>query len=337
MYENYQVTTRGNEMLKKIVNAIPKRMWVVVVPRSNEGPRAGKTLSSSSRNNLKNVIEKSFKGRKLQERSISESPSYHRGPLPLHAIMTPCITLLRESELVDGGKNSERQVMLTWRATDDYKAGDLVDTPMSIPRQGLTYISTCFPSPQRSPPCKLHTERLLFEREAQIQDIAWSVENCQIAIAPGALNFGIAPWNIRSRYASAPFLLDDPSYNPYSKGWKTHKSTCNPHNEIKGIYFAAGESSFRLITVPLEYNHIPDPYSLATDVVKIHILQPLLGDGDHDGLPITHQGKAGKELKHPFRLFIRDNFLNDGSPPNHIPANLTKGKAPINGPEICSH
>jgi hypothetical protein len=242
--------------------------------------------------------------------------------------MTPCITLLRESELVDGGKNSERQVMLTWRATDDYKAGDLVDTPMSIPRQGLTYISTCFPSPQRSPPCKLHTERLLFEREAQIQDIAWSVENCQIAIAPGALNFGIAPWNIRSRYASAPFLLDDPSYNPYSKGWKTHKSTCNPHNEIKGIYFAAGESSPRLITVPLEYNHIPDPYSLATDVVKIPILQPLLGDGDHDGLPITHQGKAGKELKHPFRLFIRDNFLNDGSPPNHIPANLTKGKAP---------
>ncbi|KAF8839879.1 hypothetical protein BDN67DRAFT_1069730 [Paxillus ammoniavirescens] len=111
-------------------------------------------------------------------------------------------------------------------------------------------------------------------------------------------------------------------------GWQTHKSTCNPHNEIKGIYFAAGESSPRLITVTLEYNHIPDPYSLATDVIKIPVLQPLLGDGDYDGLPITHQGKAGKELKRPFRLFIRDNFLNDKSPPNHIPANLTKGKAP---------
>ncbi|KIJ63324.1 hypothetical protein HYDPIDRAFT_53287, partial [Hydnomerulius pinastri MD-312] len=111
-------------------------------------------------------------------------------------------------------------------------------------------------------------------------------------------------------------------------GWKTHKSTCNPHNEIKGIYFAAGESAPRIVTVPLEYAEIPDRWGRRMELVKYPVLNALLGPGEHDGLPITRKGKDGKELKHPFRLFIRDNFLNDGSPPNRIPSNLTKGKAP---------
>ncbi|KAF9223932.1 hypothetical protein BS17DRAFT_733825 [Gyrodon lividus] len=112
-------------------------------------------------------------------------------------------------------------------------------------------------------------------------------------------------------------------------GRKTHKSACNPHNKVKGIYFAAGESSPRLIDIPLENIQIQDSFDPGTKVVKTPSLYPLLrGDGDWHTFAITRRGKAGQRLKHPLTLYFCDNLLNDELPPNEIPSSITKEKVP---------
>ncbi|KIJ63322.1 hypothetical protein HYDPIDRAFT_113302 [Hydnomerulius pinastri MD-312] len=115
--------------------------------------------------------------------------------------------------------------------------------------------------------------------------------------------------------------------------WKTHKAICTSPNGVGGIYFKAGENAPRLITVTLESSFVSDMFSGEEQEVKMPILPPLLGPGSYkessyDALNITTMGQRGPALDQPFKLFIRDNFLNDGSPPNRIPALLTNGKAP---------
>ncbi|KAF9228806.1 hypothetical protein BS17DRAFT_772540, partial [Gyrodon lividus] len=115
--------------------------------------------------------------------------------------------------------------------------------------------------------------------------------------------------------------------------WEKNKSSSTSPNEVKGIYFKAGESLPRLITVPLESSFVSGAFSVEQQEVKMPVLPPLLGPGSYrertyDALNISTTGRMGPELEHPFKLFVRDNFLNDGSPPNRIPALLTNGKAP---------
>ncbi|KIJ63323.1 hypothetical protein HYDPIDRAFT_113303 [Hydnomerulius pinastri MD-312] len=62
--------------------------------------------------------------------------------------------------------------------------------------------------------------------------------------------------------------------------------------------------------------------------IRTPVLRPLLGDGEHDSVLITRRGRNGKKLAHPYELFTREGFEDDGSPQNMIPYKLTNGKAP---------
>ncbi|EPQ58676.1 hypothetical protein GLOTRDRAFT_110303 [Gloeophyllum trabeum ATCC 11539] len=57
-------------------------------------------------------------------------------------------------------------------------------------------------------------------------------------------------------------------------------------------------------------------------------LAMFLGGGCYDYQLIDRIGHSGRKLRQPIYHVIRDNFLNDGSPPNRCVRRLMRGKAP---------
>lgn len=108
-----------------------------------------------------------------------------------------------------------------------------------------------------------------------------------------------------------------------------HKRTCLApiDRNVQGIFFEVGKDVPSVINVPLKINDDCDDFDIGVPEVRMPVLLPLLGDGCHDSVRISTDGMNGKPLKQHYILFIRDNFSNDGSPPNNIPKKLTKGRA----------
>lgn len=109
-----------------------------------------------------------------------------------------------------------------------------------------------------------------------------------------------------------------------------HKRTCLApiDRNVQGIFFEAGHDAPSVINVPLKTDIVRDIFDIGAQEVKMPIFLPLLGDGHRGHLRITTDGMNGKQLEQQYILFFRDDFLNDGSPPNNIPKILTNGRAP---------
>ncbi|VDB92456.1 unnamed protein product [Peniophora sp. CBMAI 1063] len=113
------------------------------------------------------------------------------------------------------------------------------------------------------------------------------------------------------------------------KDWNEHRKLCVPPGSltVKGILLPAKRSAPEVIAVQLARRSFAVPGEPEADdgrdVAYIPKLQLYIGDGSYDQKFIsTANGHEGPMLKHCMRIFLRDNFLNDGSPHNKCVANL---------------
>ncbi|KAG6333521.1 hypothetical protein ID866_5567 [Astraeus odoratus] len=149
------------------------------------------------------------------------------------------------------------------------------------------------------------------------------------AVVLAATRHGTVPLNTNN--STLKWIISPSStVAPSMKDWKEHKRTCTAPtaDEVKGIFFEAGKDAPTLITVPLRTYDESDLFGERTGEAQLPFLPPLLGDGYHITLHITDDGIEGPALSQPYHLFVRYDFLNDGSPPNDIPKILTNGRAP---------
>ncbi|KAH7914083.1 hypothetical protein BJ138DRAFT_1144596 [Hygrophoropsis aurantiaca] len=112
--------------------------------------------------------------------------------------------------------------------------------------------------------------------------------------------------------------------------WKSHKNHCHPPSgtivNVSAILFPANETQPRLVSVKCTVEREIDDDD---DTVIYHAdFEPFLGKTSIGRQLITNIGYDGVELEHPISCYIRDNFLNDGSPLNQSIVKLMNGRAP---------
>ncbi|KII87087.1 hypothetical protein PLICRDRAFT_42722 [Plicaturopsis crispa FD-325 SS-3] len=114
--------------------------------------------------------------------------------------------------------------------------------------------------------------------------------------------------------------------------WEAHKKQCFPKDGaifiVKGILLPVDAEEPRIVNVECKVSReIPDD----DETILYHVdFKQFLGDGCHSRQYISTMGYGGPPLEkgHGISLFIRDNYLNDGSKLNRCIANVTDGSTP---------
>ncbi|KII89345.1 hypothetical protein PLICRDRAFT_53802 [Plicaturopsis crispa FD-325 SS-3] len=123
--------------------------------------------------------------------------------------------------------------------------------------------------------------------------------------------------------------------------WKAHKQRCGPQDgdtvTVSALLLPVDEDEPRIVKIDCSvFRESPDSDK---NIMYRMSLTPFLGGGFHARNYISSMGEDGPRLKngHGISLFIRDNFLYDGSKPNRCVINITNGDAPHNwaGPAIA--
>lgn len=118
-------------------------------------------------------------------------------------------------------------------------------------------------------------------------------------------------------------LLPSQTTDIPTQDWKDHRKLCVPPGalSVKGILLPAKRPTPEVIGVQLDRRSFAEPGEPeaedGSDVAYVPKLQLYIGGGTYDQKIIpTANGHEGPVLKHWMRIFLRDNFMNDGSPRN---------------------
>ncbi|VDC06105.1 unnamed protein product [Peniophora sp. CBMAI 1063] len=113
----------------------------------------------------------------------------------------------------------------------------------------------------------------------------------------------------KTRYCSAQHQRAD---------WSAHKLYCSKNvATVKGILFPTDSSTPRLVTIAA--NRFEESPSMLAGLYEngVPLLRPYLGAGAHDRLICKNAGGPDAPYVDQWlQVWIRDNFLNDGSPAN---------------------
>ncbi|KAI0314783.1 hypothetical protein OF83DRAFT_1174440 [Amylostereum chailletii] len=115
--------------------------------------------------------------------------------------------------------------------------------------------------------------------------------------------------------------------------WKAHKKTCvfAPYaTQVQGILLSTIDSPPNLVSVKCDVRCF-DPSDPTEEGIFRPDFKTYLGDADYGRIVVRNMGgPSDRPLKHWLTVFMRDNFLNDGSPANKSVASLIGGPPPHN-------